>query len=187
MKKITSLIVIFIILFSGCNSSAAKSYKDGDNIKKQQKEQQEQKEQKEQKAVINQQYSFGPAADLSVIDDETKKEIQEFLNKLGDVPKDTISFNSMGLRYLEEGEIVIDLLVRNGYSYSIFNLDVKLDIVVNEEVVASENFFFSKEDFGVLPPNMSRPWSIIYYPEEIKNDKIKLENYTIKSTYQYEF
>lgn len=178
MKKIISLIIIFIILFSGCNSSVAKSYKDVDNIKK---------EQKEQKVVANQQYSFGPAADLSVIDDETKKEIQEFLNKLGDIPKDTISFNSMGIRYLEEGAIVIDLLIRNGYSYPIYNIDAKLDIVVNEEVVASGDFFFSKEDFGVLPANMSRPWSIIYYPEEIKNKEIELENYTIKSTYQYEF
>lgn len=178
MKKIISLIAIFIILFSGCNSSVAKSYKDVDNIKK---------EKKEQKIVVNQQYSFGPAADLSAIDDETKKEIQEFLNKLGDMPKDTISFNSMGIRYLEEGSIVIDLLIRNGYSYPIYNIDAKLDIAVNEEVVASGDFFFSKEEFGVLPPNMSRPWSIMYYPEDIKNKEIRLENYTIKSTYQYEF
>ncbi len=178
MKKIISLIAIFIILLSGCNSSAAKSYKDVDNIKK---------EKKEQKVVVNQQYSFGPAADLSAIDDETKKEIQEFLNKLGDMPKDTISFNSMGIRYLEEGSIVIDLLIRNGYSYPIYNIDAKLDIAVNEEVVASGDFFFSKEEFGVLPPNMSRPWSIMYYPEDIKNKEIRLENYTIKSTYQYEF
>lgn len=178
MKKIISLLTIFIVLFSGCSSSVAKSYKDDDNIKK---------EQKEQQVVVNQQYSFGPAADLSVIDNETKKEIQEFLNTLGDMPKDTISFNSMELRYLEEGEIVIDLVIRNGYSYPIYNIDAKLDIAVNEEIVASGDFFFSEEDFGVLPPNMSRPWSIIYYPEDIKNKGIKLENYAIKSTYQYEF
>lgn len=178
MKKIISLIIIFIILFSGCSSSPAKSYNDDNNIKK---------EQKEQKVIVNQQYSFGPAADLSVIDNETKKEIQEFLNKLGDMPKDAISFNSMELRYLEEGAIVIDLLVRNGKKYPIYNIDAKLDIAVNEEVVASGDFFFSKEDFGVLPPNMSRPWSIMYYPEDIKNKEIKLQNYTIKSTYQYEF
>lgn len=178
MKKIISLIAIFMILFSGCNSSVAKSYKDVDSIKK---------EKKEQKVVVNQQYSFGPAADLSAIDDETKKEIQEFLNKLGDTPKDTISFNNMGIRYLEEGSIVIDLLIRNGYSYPIYNIEAKLDIAVNKEVVASGNFFFSKEEFGVLPPNMSRPWSIMYYQEDIKNKEIRLENYTIKSTYQYEF
>lgn len=178
MKKIISLIIIFIILFSGCNSSPAKSYNDDDNIKK---------DQTEQKVVVNQQYSFGPAADLSVIDNETKKEIQEILNKLGDMPKDTISFNSMEIRYLEEGAIVIDLLIRNGYSYPIYNIDAKLDIAVNEEVVASGDFFFAKEEFGVLPPNMSRPWSIIYYREYIENKEIKLENYTIKSTYRYEF
>ncbi|MCY6369779.1 SLAP domain-containing protein [Clostridium ganghwense] len=178
MEKIILSIMIFILLFSGCSFSSINSPSNTEDMKK---------ETEQQEIIVNQKYSFGPAADLSIIDDKTKKELQEVLNKLGDVPKNTISFNGIEVRAQEDGAIVIDLFIRNGYSCEIYNIDSKLDIIVNEELVASGDFFFSKEEFGVLTSNMSRPWSIMYYPENIKNKEIKLENYIIKSTYQYEF
>lgn len=138
--------------------------------------------------IKKQQYSFGPMADLSMIDDSTKEGLQNYLDKLGDPSKDTITFNGIDYYYSEDGSLFIDLFVRNGHSYSVFNVNITLDIIQDGKVIASAPFTFTLGDFGELPANMSRPWTILYYPEDIKDKKTKLMKFDIKARdLQYEY
>lgn len=151
-------LIYFIFLLIGCNSNdTSSSSKKIDN-----------KPIINKPVVKNQKYSFGPMADLSKIDDETKKKLQNVLNNLGDSEKDAISFNPIGVYYNKDGSLIIDLFIRNGNSYSVFNIDSQLDVVKDGKIIASASFNFIKEDFGVLEPNTSRPWTILYYPEDLK-------------------
>ena len=135
-----------------------------------------------------QQYSFGPMADLSVIDEKTKQELQSKLNRLGDPVKDKIDFNEISAVYDEDGALFVDIFVRNGYSNPVFNIEATLDVVENGKVIASAPFKFTLDEFGELQEGTSRPWTIYYYPEDVKNRESKLKEYTIEvSNIQYEF
>lgn len=179
MKKVIILIILPIFLFLGCTT---------DNIEPSNKVTDNKNVNVQQNNIKNQKYSFGPMADLSKIDDQTKKELQVFLNKLGDVPKDKVTFNIMKAEFHEDGSLVIDLFVRNGHPYTIFDIDAKLEVIQEGKTVASANFNFVKEEFGELPANTSRPWSILYFPEDIKDKNINLDKITLKGVdYQYEY
>lgn len=179
MKKAIILIILSIILFSACSKNNISSSNNRDN---------EIQGIQDNKNIKNQKYSFGPMADLSMIDAETKKGLQEFLNNLGDVPKDTITFNIMKAELMEDGSIAVDLFVRNGHTYDVFNIDTRLELIENNKVVATAQFEFAKDEFGVLPKDNSRPWTILYYPEDVKDNNFQIKDVTIKvDKYEYEF
>lgn len=135
-----------------------------------------------------QQYSFGPIADLSRIDDSTKEHLQSYLDKLGDPIKDIITFNGISTFYDDDGYLYVDLFIRNGCSYSVFNINATLDIIEDGHVIASAPFVFTVRDFGELESNMSRPWTILYYPEDVKNINAKLTKVEIQvRDLQYEY
>lgn len=161
MKKIIILIIslmYFVFLFIGCNpndtSSSSKKINNKPIVNK--------------PVVKNQKYNFGPMADLAKIDDETKMKLQNILNNLGESKKDSISFNIIGVSYNKDGSLIVDLFIRNGNSYSVFNIDSQLDVIKDGKSIASASFNFIKEDFGTLEANTSRPWTILYYPEDLK-------------------
>ncbi|ABK60488.1 SLAP domain-containing protein [Clostridium novyi] len=176
MKRILTLMLIsFIFLFTGCGiqknqNSSNNSLKDK-NVPK-----------------VNQKYSFGPLADLAKINDKKKEELQNVLNNLGDISKDQVSFNPINARFNQDGSLIVDLFIRNGHEESIFNIDVRLNLIENGRVVASAPFSFTKEEFGVLESNNSRPWSILYYPEDLKEKNIKIDSISIEGeNIQYEY
>lgn len=177
MRRVIILILLTFLLL-GCTASKVSS--PNESIEK--------NEPVSEPILKKQQYSFGPMADLSKIDDKTKQELQDQLDRLGDPPKDRVTFNGISAFYDEDGSLVVDLFIRNGYSYPVFNLEATLDIIENGKIIASAPFSFILHDFGELPSNTSRPWTILYYPEDIKDKQSELIEYDIKvSNLQYEY
>ncbi|KOA18314.1 hypothetical protein CLHOM_32110 [Clostridium homopropionicum DSM 5847] len=181
MKKLIILIILpILVLFFGCSKNNTNlSDKDKGN---------EAPVTDDNNIVKNQKYSFGPMADASKIDDETKRYLQDFLNKLGDPTKDKITFEVMRTKYESDGSLMVDIFIRNGNPETVFNIDTTLQLIENDVVIATADFKFTLEDFGKLPKDTSRPWTILYFPEDMKNKDIKIKNPIIKSTKcEYEF
>lgn len=176
MKRMLTLIIIsFIFLLTGCvaqkNPNSSNNSLKNNNV-----------------SQVNQKYSFGPVADLAKINDKKKEELQSVLNGLGDIPKDKILFNSINARFNQDGSLIVDLFVRNGHEESIFNIDVRLNLIEDGKVVASAPFSFTREEFGVLESKNSRPWTILYYPEDLKEKNIKIDSISIEGeNIQYEY
>lgn len=142
-----------------------------------------------EKPVSKQQhYSFGPIADVSKIDQKTKEELQSKLNSLGDPIRDKLTFYVLDCYYDEDGGLFVDVFIRNGYTYPVFNISATLDIMKGSQIIATAAFDFASEEFGSLSENDSRPWTIYYYPEDIKNKEANLSQAEIHvSNLQYEF
>lgn len=175
MKKIILLLIFILLLFIGCTSnninSSNKNTTDSSTNPNGNKN----------LPVNNQKYSFGPMADLSKIDGETKQQLQDLLNKLGDVEDDQITFHIIDAAFQEDGALILDLFIRNGYPYSIANISCDLQVLEQEDIIASANFELIESEFGVLPAKSSRPWSILFLPEDIVTKEVKSKNYTIKA------
>ncbi|KEI05573.1 SLAP domain-containing protein [Clostridium botulinum] len=175
MKRMVAFIISFIFFLTGC---AMHNKMDSSNTSLENKE----------ISKKNQKYSFGPIADLSKISDKKKIELQNSLNSFGDVPNNVVTFNPINAYYNDDGSLAIDLFVRNGHKEAIFNIDVNLKLIKDGKVIASAPFSFVKEEFGVIESNNSRPWTILYYPEDIHIKDVKLDSYVIEGeNIQYEY
>ncbi|MFU0824818.1 SLAP domain-containing protein [Clostridium sp.] len=178
MKRAIMLILVTFLLV-GCMTNKVSSSNEGI---------QNNNEPVSESTLKKQQYSFGPMADLSRIDDATKQELQNHLDKLGDPPTNRITFNGISAFYNEDGSLLVDIFIRNGYSYSVFNLEATLDIIKDGKIIASAPFYFNVQEFGELPSNVSRPWTILYYPEDIKFKENQLSEFDINvNNLQYEY
>lgn len=175
MKRIMAFIISFIFFLTGC---AIHNKMDSSNTSS------------ENKKICkkNQKYSFGPTADLSKISNEKKIKLQNLLNNLGNVPNDMVTFNPINSYYNDDGSLTVNLFIRNGHKEAIFNIDVNLKLIKDGKVIASAPFSFIKEEFGVIESNDSRPWTILYYPEDIHIKDVKLDSYVIEGeNIQYEY
>lgn len=176
MKRILFLLIIILLLSAGCTSNDINSSKENINNSSTDIH-------KDDKNIIdnNQKYSFGPMADLSKISNDTKQQLQELLNELGDVESDQITFEIIDAGFQEDGGLILDLFIRNGYSYAITNIDCDIKIIKQDKIIASANFQLIEREFGVLPSNTSRPWSIMFFPEDILIENAELKDCTIKA------
>ncbi|MEG0774446.1 SLAP domain-containing protein [Clostridium sp.] len=127
-----------------------------------------------------QKFTFGPNINEAEVSEETKRELQEHINALGEVEKDNISFNGFSAKFREDGALVLSVFVRNGYSYSVYDIDAKVDIKKNGEVIASANFNLTEKDFGVLNAKESRVWNLVYENEHILNKNVELKEYVLE-------
>lgn len=190
MKKIAFLIIIMLLISVGCDSANKDPEKNmnsssNNSVDNNVDNNVDNKDDKQKDNINtlekNQKYSFGPIADLSKIDSATKAKLQDYLNKLGNPEKDTIGFKIIDGYFQEDGTLVLDLFIRNGYDYSIANIESDLEIVNEGKVIASANFELSEEEFGVLKSNESRPWTILFYPEDIVNTETEQKSFEIKA------
>lgn len=185
MKKMAFFIIIIMLISVGCDSSNKDPEKNINSLSNKNVDNKvnnnDDKDNNINTVEKNQKYSFGPIADLSKIDNETKVKLQECLNRLGNPEKDTMGFKIIDGYFDQDGALVLDLFIRNGYDYSIANIESDLEIVHEGKVVASANFNLSEEEFGVLKSNESRPWTILFYPEDIVSTEIDLKGLEIKA------
>lgn len=170
MKKTTLLVVIIIsiISFSACtNADSQKS----NNIKSNKIENEISKNTEDN---LNQPLSFAPSADLSQIPEENTKAWQEAVNLLGDPKKDTIEIIVLAEPWFDNsGGLYVPVIIRNGLSTDINDLSSKIQLIFDKKVIASGDFVFSKEEFGVLSPQMSRPWNLLFKSDALIDKDIK--------------
>ncbi len=175
MKRLIFILIIIWVLFIGCVANNTDSSNKDINNKNVSSE-------NDDISKTKQKYSFGPMADLSQINDETKQYLQELINKLGNTKENQIAFNIIDGVFEEDGALVVDLFIRNGYSYSIANISCDFKIIQNGNIIATANFELDEEHFGILSSKDSRPWSLLFFPEDVINKNLKLEGATIEAT-----
>lgn len=172
MKRILSFVLLFCFLITGCTSVNSKNNNSDKANKKEDK-------------VIHQKYSFGPNTDSSSVSPEVKDKLQEHIDKLGDPEKDDIIFNGVSAKFQEDGSLELIVFIRNGYSYSVRDIEAKVDVKKNNEVVATANFILSKDVFGILEAKESRIWTLIYKPENVLKHEVNLTEYILEYTTKY--
>jgi len=206
MKKYSLLALILllsIVIVFGCSSKKGVTDKSNDEDKVVEKNDETVKEnndegsnEEESEAVatedegvpVYQEYSFAPTADLANIDDQTKDELQQILNSLGDPQKGTITFIGFDAVYNNDGSLTITTFVRNGFDYSVYNLEGQIKVqTMDGEIIASGNFTFPEGEFGILDASMSRPWSLTFLPDTIYNSQADLTEYIIQSNINYHY
>jgi SLAP domain-containing protein len=127
-----------------------------------------------------QKFTFGPKVSETEVSEETKNELQKYINELGEPKKDNISFDGFSAKFKEDDALILSVFVRNGYDYSVYNLDVKVDIKNNGEVIASANFKLTEEEFGILNGKESRVWNLVYEPEHVLKKDTELKEYILE-------
>jgi SLAP domain-containing protein len=181
MKKMFWMILILalIVVVSGL------SYIKSNNINKSSEANEINELNKENKDLPVQRFTFGPNTNEAEVSQETKSELQRYLNALGEVEKNNISFNGFSAKFREDGALVLSVFVRNGYSYSVYDIDAKVDIKKNGEVIASANFILTEKEFGVLNAKDSRVWNLVYENEHILNKNVELKEYVLEYATKY--
>ena len=162
MGKIVSVLLIFCFIFVGCSSKPISDNKSQ-----------------------NQKYSFGPRVNENEVTKETKEKLQEYINKLGSPEEDNISFHGISAKFTDDGSLEVVMFVRNGYKKAVWDIKSDIQIKKDNNIIASANFMFTKEEFGVLEKNESRVWTIVYKPEFIKNSNVDLSEYVLEYTSEY--
>ncbi|MPN54853.1 hypothetical protein SDC9_202531 [bioreactor metagenome] len=66
-----------------------------------------------------------------------------------------------------------------------YNIDAKVDIKKNGEVIATATFKLSKDEFGELNAGESRVWNLVYEPAHILNKTADLEEYILEYSTGY--
>lgn len=136
-------------------------------------------------SLVPQKYSFGPKVKEEEVSEETKKELQVHLNKLGNPEKDNISFNGFSAKFRQDGALVLSVFIRNGYSYTVGDIEAKVDLKKHNEVIASATFNLTEDEFGPLNPGESRVWNLVYEPQHILNKNVDLKEYLLEYSTKY--
>lgn len=181
MKKIIGVILIICFLITGCGKEQVKenNFKDGNkgevasNVKSKDED------------LKTQNFSFGPKVNQDEVSQETKNQLQGYLDKLGNPEKDNISFNGFSAKFRQDGALVLSVFIRNGYNYTVYNIDAKVDIKKNGEVIATATFKLSRDEFGELNAGESRVWNLVYEPAHILNKTADLEEYILEYSTGY--
>lgn len=135
---------------------------------------------------VYQEYSFGPNIDPTNIDKETKDFLQTRINELGNPQSGEVTINGFNAYYLDNS-LVVEVFIRNGTGYKIFNLQGPIKIKKNDEIIASGEFVFSEEEFGFLVTDMSRVWKLVFTEDSVNVKNADLSEYSIYSTLQYNY
>lgn len=113
---------------------------------------------------------------------------QEMLNDLGPAPEGSISINGFNAWYNDDGSLVVEAFVRNGYERNMYIQQIELTIVIvdnneNERVVASA--FFGGFPFGTILPTQSVGWAFTFPHEQVLIHDADLSSYILRFTYSY--
>jgi len=135
--------------------------------------------------LVPQKYTFGPKVKEEEVSEETKKELQTHLNKLGNPEKDNISFNGFSAKFRQDGALVLSVFIRNGYSYIVHDIEAKVDLKKHNEVIATATFNLTEDEFGSLNPGETRVWNLVYEPQHILNKNVDLNEYLLEYSTKY--
>lgn len=156
-----TLILLVFSIVSGCANNDEK------------KEETKQEETKEQPLTM--------APDQEKPDEKRMDKLQTKLNELGNAPESRVSFTGVDAKFQEDGSLVIEGFVRNGFEYAVKNLAGEMRVLDNRdnEPIAAEPFALTEDKFGELKSGESRLWTFTLKPESIKNKENDLKNYVV--------
>ncbi|WP_182101543.1 SLAP domain-containing protein [Niallia taxi] len=139
----------------------------------------ENKEETKQEETKKQSLTVAPGQEKP--DEKRMDELQTKLNELGDAPESRVSFTGVDAKFQDDGSLVIEGFVRNGFDYTIKNLAGELKVLDNRdnEPIASEPFTLSEDKFGKLKSGESRLWAFTLKAESVKNKENDLKNYVV--------
>ncbi|MGG3449191.1 accessory Sec system S-layer assembly protein [Domibacillus aminovorans] len=109
-----------------------------------------------------------------------KEKLEELVEKLGAPQKDELNFTGLNARFLEDGNLNISLLIRNGYerNVNIEKLPLKL-IDAARDTVAEGQFNVGNLE---VRANTTKPWTFIFPASLIKKEKPDLSKWSVHVT-----
>ncbi len=111
----------------------------------------------------HQQFTFGPRVDISSIPTQVVQNLQEMLDDLGGVPPNVVTLNGFFARYNPNGDLLVDLFIRNGLKTPIRDFHGRVQVITRERnVIAVDDFQFTLAEFGELQSGNSRPWTLFF-------------------------
>lgn len=141
-----------------------------------------------EKVPVYQEFDFGPNIDLATIPDENKNDLQKILNEYGDPSEGDVEVEGFYAGYDEKGGIELRGFIRNGTMHNIFDIQGPINLEKSDgEIIASADFVFTKEEFGVLSPGKSRVWGMYFLPEYVNTLDADLTQYRITFTLKYKY
>lgn len=128
-------------------------------------------------------FSFAKDVDMNTVSQETMRRLQNILNEIGHPPQNTITVAPFNARFDDEGNLLVETFVQNGYYYAIYDLDIFVEIYVGEELLASSDFFMEADYYGPLASGVSRPMTFIFPSNQAHRDK--LEDIQVRAIYSF--
>ncbi len=109
-----------------------------------------------------------------------KEKLEDLVEKLGSPQKDELNFTGLNAQFLENGNLNISLLIRNGYeqNVNIEKLPLKL-IDAAGDTVAEGQFNVGNLE---IRTNTTKPWTFIFPASLIKKEKPDLSKWSVHVT-----
>lgn len=109
--------------------------------------------------------------------------LQKILNDFGD-PAAGLSFVGYRTRF-DNGSLYVDGFFRNNTGEDIYNIYGDIYIKTENEIIASDYYMFFEPSFPAIENNYSVPYSIVFKPSSVFFSNVELEEYSIKTVFDY--
>ncbi|WP_046178109.1 accessory Sec system S-layer assembly protein [Domibacillus tundrae] len=112
--------------------------------------------------------------------DEQKENLKKIVEKLGDPAKNELNFTGLSAATLENGNLTISLLIRNGYDRNVNIEKLPLQLIdATGELVAQGQF--NVGDFEVKA-NTTKPWTFVFPASMIQKENPDFSKWSVRVT-----
>ncbi|OES46025.1 accessory Sec system S-layer assembly protein [Domibacillus iocasae] len=112
--------------------------------------------------------------------EEQKENLKKIVKKLGDPAKNELNFTGLSATTLENGNLTISLLIRNGYDRNVNIEKLPLQLIdATGELVAQGQF--NVGDFEVKA-NTTKPWTFVFPASLIQKDNPDFSKWSVRVT-----
>lgn len=116
----------------------------------------------------------------STLPKEQKENLKKIVEKLGNPAKNELNFTGLSAASLENGNLSISLLIRNGYERNVNIEKLPLQLLdANGELVAQGQF--NVGDFEVKA-NTTKPWTFVFPASLIQKENPDLSKWSVRVT-----
>ncbi|MBR4072526.1 MAG: SLAP domain-containing protein [Clostridia bacterium] len=130
-------------------------------------------------------YSFAPIQDESLISEENRKKLDEYLEEAPKAEKG-VSFYAYEIVKMEDGGLKANGFVRNNTKDNVTDIFGTFSIKSSGETIATADFSLGEQQFGVLNSGDNRPWSLIYKKNQVLIPLESIETYSVDLDVSYE-
>lgn len=116
-----------------------------------------------------------------------KADLEKMLRDAGKPRENEVSILPLDAMCYPDGAIDLYVLVRNGFSHSINKIYGNIDIKVQDKIIASKYFELNPNNFGVLPPDKSRCYSLKFPKDHVFVKDFSFKDLTISQNLVYSY
>ncbi|OLN24063.1 accessory Sec system S-layer assembly protein [Domibacillus antri] len=111
---------------------------------------------------------------------EEKEKLKKIVEQLGDPQKDELNFTGLSANALENGNLTVALLIRNGYERNINIEKLPLQLIdAAGDTVAEGQFNIGQLE---VRANTTKPWTFVFPASLIQKENADLSKWSVKVT-----